>query len=214
MSKPTSVVLVDFNLDNTNDFAVSISDKFIVRTYQGFGDGTFANSWGDVTAGAKGYPVHLASGTLDYQYNTTLGKYEPNAPDDVVASAVSNLTGRVYLGTPAGPIVPSSTPDLKIHPVWSAIGDIDSDGFNDIVFVGKDENLLSLWKGRGTGQIEYFATYAATVVPTFRAFSPGAVHEPPPGTGVYTRTLRPWACSRASTGTVALRVSRDTKVVL
>ncbi|MEI6148989.1 MAG: hypothetical protein WCS01_07830, partial [bacterium] len=181
-ARPTSLVLVDFNKDYTNDFAVSISDNGTVSSYRGYGNGTFTNK-STASTGEKSYPVHLSSGALDYDYIPEQNRYVAHQPDDVVASAYSNMTGRIYLGVPDGTILPRAVADLQRRPVWSVIGDVNQDGFNDIVFVCLDDDVVSVWTGVSDGTFDFFGTFNSSIYSAGRPFNPGEMHDPPPGLG-------------------------------
>jgi len=173
------VVIADFNLDNTNDFAVALSDVSQVKTYMGDGVGGFVMK-GSVSAGGNGYPVHLSVGNLNYATDPYSGLTAPAAPLDVVASAYSNKTGRAYIGSSSGTIAPSSAIDLLgMRPVWSVIGDVNGDGFNDIVFVCRDDDKISMWSGDGSGSFTFLANYGSSASSVARPFNPAVVHPPP-----------------------------------
>ncbi|MEI8122194.1 MAG: matrixin family metalloprotease, partial [bacterium] len=179
---PCTVVLSDFNLDNTNDFAVALTGDSLVKTYLGDGAGGFTLK-GSATVGAKGYPVHLAGGDLNYSTDPFSGKTVPSNPIDLVASAYSNRTGRLFMGLPSGSLVGASAIDLAMRPVWSVVGDLTQDGLNDILFVCKDDDKISMWKGDGSGSFDFIANYGSSASSVGRPFNPAVVHDPPPGTG-------------------------------
>ncbi len=170
-SSPSSILISDFNVDNTNDFVVSITGDAKVKVYQNNGAGSFAPR-SEGLAGENGYPVHLAAGRLD----------EGTTPD-LVASSYSNKTGRVYRGIPDGTIVPAGAIDLQMRPVWSVIGDVTGDGISDVIFVCIEDDKFSVWTGYGDATFEFMANYGSSPVTAGRPFNPGKLHEPPPGLG-------------------------------
>jgi len=179
---PSSVVMADFNLDSTNDFAVSLRDDSTVKTYLGNGVGGFVLKR-SATTGASGYPLHLAAGNLDYSTDPASGVVTPNLPVDLVAAAYSNLTGRPFIALPTGVINPAASIDLRMRPVWTAIGDVNGDGYNDLVFVCKDDDKVSVWTGNGAGSFDFFVNMGSSVMSVGRPFNPAAIHEDPPGNG-------------------------------
>jgi len=182
---PSSIVIGDFNSDGTNDFAVTTlgNDINAVLTYLGQGAGTFAYNQ-RLWSGEKANPLHLAAGYIDRQLSNDL---------DIAVASSSNNTGRIFLGSRNGSLTSATSVDLPGAPVWVAIGDINGDGISDLVFVCRDQHLVSIFRGNGDGRMAVFGELATTTTTIDRRFNPHKMHvrEPDGGRPDYDLIYKP-----------------------
>jgi len=151
-SDPSSGAVADLNRDGKPDLAVASSDGR-VRVLLGKGDGTFA-ALADFSLGAG--PRELAVGDVDGD----------GAPDLVTANYgwqnVGN-TGNLLLGRGDGTFGPAQVLALGPGPRSPALGDLDHDGYLDLVVVnpGVDDlgKTISVLFGRANGNLGPRTTY-------------------------------------------------------
>ncbi len=168
---PRSVVITDLDRNGTNDFAVAIGVDSTVRTFLGQGGGSFF-SFGIRLTG-DGYPVHLATGYIEAG-DTNI---------DLVASAYSNRSVRVFLNSDTGNLTPGAAVDVTLRPVWSVIGDVDGDRTNDLVVMCPEDELFVVYRGQGNGTFGVGATYPSDQIVVDRRFNPATMHPLPPDQG-------------------------------
>ncbi|MEI6515407.1 MAG: FG-GAP-like repeat-containing protein, partial [bacterium] len=173
--QPSAIVIGDFDSDTIDDFAVTIvnNDVNSLQHYRGLGGGAFAFNQ-KLWCGEKSSPLHLAAGYLDLQASNDL---------DVVVASTSNSTGRIFLGSRNGSLTSATSVDLPAAPVWVAIGDIDSDGINDLVFVCRDQHLVSIFTGYGDGKMGVYGDLATSDTLVDRRFNPHTMHPQDPDAG-------------------------------
>ena len=175
-NQPTSLVIGDFDRDGTNDFAVTTrgNDVYALMAYRGQGSGAFAFNQ-RLWCGGNATPLHLATGFLDTQTSNDL---------DVAVAATSNSTGRVFLGSWSGSLTPAiASVSLQSPPVWVAIGDVNNDGINDLIFVCRSQGMISSFTGNGDGTMNTYAEFATTSRTVDRRFNPHRVHVADPDGG-------------------------------
>jgi uncharacterized protein (DUF2141 family) len=175
VGSPSSIVLGDLDSDGENDFAVTIrnNDVNALQTWLGQGAGVFTFNQ-RLWCGEQASPLHLAAGYFDTQLSNDL---------DVAVATTSNLTGRVFLGSRDGSLTPDSSVTLPGQPVWVATGDINSDGTNDLVFVCRNEHLISMFFGYGDGTMGSFGDLATSLTIVDRRFNPRRMHPLEPDSG-------------------------------
>ena len=173
--RPSSLVIGDFDGDGIKDFAVTIANNDVnaLQNWRGQGAGVFTRTqflW----CGENSSPLHLAAGYLDTQLSNDL---------DVAVASTSNSTGRVFLGSREGSLISASSVTLPGAPSWVAIGDINGDGKNDLVFVCRDQHLVSIFTGYGDGQMGVFGDLATASTLIDRRFNPHTMHPKDPDGG-------------------------------
>lgn len=132
--------LADFDLDGDLDFVTGRTGTLFIRWNDGAGK------------------FHSASSYASPQVTRAIFAADMNgdgAPDVVACDATADRTG-VFLNDGVGSLLPptySETGDLS--GVWpsAAIGDINSDGFPDVIVGNTEDSLVTVQLNTGTGEL-------------------------------------------------------------
>jgi hypothetical protein len=142
-TKPYSVAIGDVNGDGYLDIVVANSGSNTVSVYLGNDAGTFAPAPNSpYTVGTKPYSVAIGDVNGD------------GYPDIVVANHDSN-TVSVLLGNAAKTFAkaPNSPYPVGTKPYSVAIGDVNGDGFMDIVVANSGSDSVLVYLGNDTGTL-------------------------------------------------------------
>jgi Flp pilus assembly secretin CpaC len=147
-TKPSAVVIADFNGDGNLDFAVANQDDNSISVFQGDSLGNFTEfpkSPFVLPTTQKG-PIAMASGVFDNS-----GK-----PEIAVLNATSQTVGifqasfnSAFDGTLAE--LTGSPIATDVDPVAFAAGDLNADGFADLAIVNQSANAVTVLLNDGTG---------------------------------------------------------------
>jgi FG-GAP-like repeat len=170
---PRSIRAIDVNGDAVPDIVYLDSDtdssfRFRIEVYLGKRTGGF-------TAGPS-------VGTLMNGFTLTAADLNRDGKLDLVAAGFAISSGdrpmQVFLGAGDGTFTLASQPAMPPSSAWAAIGDINRDGFPDIVTTSSSAfansaGVVRVWPNDGTG---HFASASQTVeIPEFQGISGGSL---------------------------------------
>ncbi len=138
--EPQCVAVADLNADGRMDLVLADTGANTVTVLLGNGDGTFGPGT-DYTTGYDPYSVAIADLNGD------------GRPDLVAANGGSGTgnTVSVLLGNGDGSFGPKTDFVTGSYPVSVTIGDIDADGWLDLVIANRGSNTVSVLLGNGDG---------------------------------------------------------------
>jgi hypothetical protein len=136
---PRAVVTGDFNGDGIPDLAVAdTTGQADVSVLLGNGDGTFQSP----------LPLHVQDGA----YALAVGHFhDPNILDLVVTE---RSIVEVFLGNGDGTFQAPVAYAVGMDPISPVVGDVNGDGFDDIVVVNQTSRTLSILYGNGDGTFQ------------------------------------------------------------
>jgi len=161
---PTSAVVGDFNGDGKQDLAV-LSATGSVNIYLGIGDGTFQAAKNFAVAPALSTPSSRILATADFNRDGIADLVATNSALNEVAVLLgvgdgSFLAANYYSVATTGTNTPGSRP-------WNVVvGDVNKDGFVDIITSSDGSGTFSVLQGIGDGTFKanvLIATPAAQV---------------------------------------------------
>ncbi len=146
-AQPRAVVIADFNNDGKLDFAVADSGDNTIATFQGNGDGTFAQfpkSPFPLPSTMQG-PVAMVSGNFQNLSST--------GPDLAIANNLSNniaILESPGVGFDGTFTVATGSPFATGQaPIAIAAGDLNSDGVPDLAVVNSTDSTISVFLDNG-----------------------------------------------------------------
>jgi hypothetical protein len=143
---PRAVVTGDFNGDGILDLAVADHTGHSLSVLLGKGDGTFQS------------PRFLDT---DYRgYALAVGHFHNANILDLVVTESNRID--VFLGNGDGSFQAPVPYNVGMDPLSPVVGDVNGDGFDDIVVVNQTSHTLSILYGNGDG------TFQDAVTPDFR----------------------------------------------
>jgi FG-GAP-like repeat len=159
-SRPTDIVVGNFNGDANLDFAVVNSIGATVSVAVGDGNGTFA--------------LNNVIQTLASPVSLAVGRFNADTIDDLVVANLLAPDGEtskitIALGAATGPFVlpPSVSLGLNFKPNSVATGDFNKDGKIDFVSANEGNNTISVAFGDGAGGFTVAAPIAVGDKPGF-----------------------------------------------
>jgi len=156
-TNPVYIVSADFNGDGNTDLAVANWESDSVSVLLGNGDGSFPLV--PVNTGVGTHPRSLAVGDIEKDGNLDL--VVANWSNDTVSLLHGDGTGNFSVPTAA------DTFDTGKNPTSVALGDLNSDGWLDIVASNFDADNISMLLSDGTGGFKPVEFVAAGSGPSF-----------------------------------------------
>ncbi len=148
----SAVALADLNGDGRLDLVASASRESILLVYPGNGDGSFAQS--SPPLALRGLPLHVA--IADVNGDTWADLIAAREPD-----SVSVLLGRGDM---------TFAPEVALaaggFPRTASVGDLNDDGFQDLVIAIPSLDSLTMLLGRGDGTFAQGTPVATGIFPT------------------------------------------------
>ncbi|CAF1296076.1 unnamed protein product [Adineta ricciae] len=147
-SRPSSVVIHDFNKDGQLDALVDNFNSDYVVIFNGIGKGKFIQ--GDV------YPTGMGSAP---QYMCLGDLNADNRTDMVVVNLGSNSLG-IFFGNEDGTFQSMKSYSTGTQPWFAAVGDLDNDTYLDIVAVNLLSSSISIFLNDGSGNFSRQKTFS------------------------------------------------------
>src|SRR5260370_618009 len=141
--EPSSLVTADFNGDGKMDVAVTNRADNTVAVLLGNGDGSFQDPVTYVVGSGLSFPISLVAGDFN----------RDGFQDLAVANALVGLDGGtigILLGNGDGSFQSPIPYDTQVSPISLAVGDLNGDGFLDIVVGGNGSGRVMLGNGDGS----------------------------------------------------------------
>lgn len=140
-NQPYSVDVADFNMDGHLDIICCSANGYNVFIWQGNGSGTFAST-PSFSLSTPPVPYHVCAGYFN----------QDGFPDFAYVSGTTNQLF-VYLNNGAGSFSAASGSPYTTgtEPRTISAGDLNNDGFTDLVVPNAQSNNLSLFLGAATG---------------------------------------------------------------
>jgi hypothetical protein len=138
-SRPSSIVIGDFNNDNHLDIAVANSGADNIGIFLGYGNISFQDQK-IFSTGSNSTPFSIAAG--NFNNDTFL--------DIIVANYQYDSVG-VFLGCGNGSFRNQTTYSTDDEPKSVAVGDFNNDTILDIVVANYGSNNLGVFLGHGDG---------------------------------------------------------------
>jgi len=175
-TQPSCIAIADFNLDLTNDVTVSTMADDSIRTYMGYGDGTFDAPITQYVYGfnAGSGPRHFGVGDLDANIN-------PLGHLDLAVALQGADPGQIGIlaGTDTAQWTLQNLYEVGEAPSFVLVTDIDGDGDDDLIVLERDDDTVLVMTGNGSGSFALAGRYDSSGVIVDRRFSPGDVHVEP-----------------------------------
>jgi FG-GAP-like repeat len=146
---PYSLVQGDFNNDGILDLAVANSGDNTVSILIGNGDGTFTPTTASPRTGNG--PLFIATG--DFNQDGNLDLAVTNSTDGTVSLLLNQNCASVAPSACTFAPTPVS-PGVGAQPAGIAVGDMNADGFLDLVVANSAGHSLSILLGDGTGSFQ------------------------------------------------------------
>lgn len=141
--EPNSVVTGDFNCDGKMDVAVTNRADNTVAVLLGNGDGTFQDPVTYVVGSGLSFPQSIVA--ADFNGDGFLDLVVANAQVGTDGGTIS-----VLLGNGDGTFQPAVAYDTQASPISLAVGDLNGDGFLDVVVGGNGPGRIMLGNGDGS----------------------------------------------------------------
>lgn len=135
-SRPSAVLLADFNGDEKLDLAVANSGGNDVTIQLGYGDGTF------------GFDMRIPTGPMPMALAS--GDFNGDGKADLVSANFDGNEVRVFLGRGDGTFGDGVSYPVGAGPATVAVGDLNGDHIPDLA-VGNRGDHISILLGRGDG---------------------------------------------------------------
>ena len=165
-SRPSAVIIYDFNNDSKLDLAVDNFNDDYILILNGVGDGTFVKGE-TYSTGNKSTPQYQCIGDLN----------SDNRMDLITANLGTDCVG-VLLGQDNGTFAPVRTYSTGTGsaPWFVAIGDTNNDNHLDIVSANAGSGSVGVLLGYGNGSFSPVKTYPTGVGSTLYALTVGDVN--------------------------------------
>ncbi len=147
-TRPTQVIVGDFNGDGVMDLAVS--NQRTVSILIGNGDGSFQTAT-------------ILQGFLDTRL--AVGDFNGDSHLDLVLANRAYDAASVYLGNGDGTFQPAQDYDADSAPIDIAVGDFNSDGHLDLAIANNRSSTISILLGNGDGTFQDARNYTAGTNP-------------------------------------------------
>ena len=151
-SRPSSVVVYDFNDDGELDMVVNNFNENHIVIFYGIGDGSFVRG-NSYSTGENSSPQYICIGDLNHDQRM----------DIVVAN--SNGGGiSIFLGKENGTFAPmiAYSNGIGSSPWFAAIEDFNNDTHLDIACTNRGPGTISIWFGVGDGSFTNLTVYSST----------------------------------------------------
>ncbi|CAF1482117.1 unnamed protein product [Rotaria sp. Silwood1] len=153
-SKPTTVVVGDFNNDSRLDIVVTNYGGYSIGVFLGNGDGTFSNQ------------TEYSTGYYSWPWGITIGDFNNDDRLDVVVSNQYGYSIGVFLGNRNGSFsnqIEYPTGENSL-PIGIAVGDFNNDNRMDIVVANYGSDNVGVFFGTGNGMFLTQVTYSTGYV--------------------------------------------------